>query len=284
MKPAQASSTAKVIAAATILLASEKRHAGCVAPGASDLCRAFLSGCAGDRLLAWSASSGFTRPLWRLLERMTLPGIIDHYWRRKRRIEERCRAAIIDGFDRVVIVGAGLDTLGLRLAREMSGLDVIETDHPATRDVKLAALAKQNVAIPANFKSMALDLTKEGLPVELSDQKPTLFVIEGVLMYLRANSVDRLFENIRVTPGTSRRVIFSFMRQWPNGGSGFRPHSRIIHFWLAVRGEPFIWTIDPGHLHAFLSARGFDLLETECAGGSDASLEGENLVVCSNQK
>lgn len=183
MKPSQASSTAKVIAAATILLASEKRRAESVAPGAAELCGVFLSGGAGGRLLAWSAASKLTRPLWRLLERLTLPGIIDHYWRRKRWIEERCRAAIIDGFERVVIVGAGFDTLGLRLARETSVLEVIETDHPATRDVKLAALADRNVPVPANFRSVPLDLTKEGCSVVSFDQKPTLFVIEGVLWW-----------------------------------------------------------------------------------------------------
>ncbi|MEX1114412.1 MAG: class I SAM-dependent methyltransferase [Akkermansiaceae bacterium] len=120
MKPAQASSTAKVIAASTILLASEDHHAEMVAPGAAGLCEIFLTGSATDRMLAKSARHPWTRCFWRGVERITLPGIILHYWRRKRWIEERCRTAIADGCGWIVILGAGFDTLGIRLSREFA--------------------------------------------------------------------------------------------------------------------------------------------------------------------
>ena len=133
MKPAQASSTAKVIAASTILLASEDRSPEMVPPDAAGLCEIFLSGNTTDRLLAKSARNPWSRRLWRGLERMTLPGIVRHYARRKRWIESHCRTAIADGCGKIVILGAGFDTLGMRLSREFASLEVIEMDHPATQ-------------------------------------------------------------------------------------------------------------------------------------------------------
>ena len=109
MKQQQASSTAKVIAASTVLLAHSPQTAALVAPGAVQLCDAFLSTSAGDRLLCASARHRITRPLWRALERWTHPGITRHYWHRKSWIEQSCRLAIAEGVRRVVIVGASSD-------------------------------------------------------------------------------------------------------------------------------------------------------------------------------
>lgn len=90
MKPERASSTAKVIAASTILLASDLRTSNLVALGAAELCGKLLSGSAIDRWLARSAAYAPTRAMWRWLERLLLPGIMPHYWHRKRWIETRC--------------------------------------------------------------------------------------------------------------------------------------------------------------------------------------------------
>lgn len=143
MKPSRASNTAQVIAAATILLASDPRHAGEVAPGAAGLCEIFLCGSRGGRWLARSAAWPWTRQLWRLVERFTLPGIISHYWHRKRWIEAGCRGAIAEGFLRVVVLGAGFDTLAVRLAGEFPRIDFIEVVQfhvaVAGRDVRFPA-------------------------------------------------------------------------------------------------------------------------------------------------
>lgn len=275
MKRSQASSTAKVIAASTILLDSEDRDAEMVAPGAAALCRVFLSANAADRLLARSASHRWTRRFWRALERMTLPGIIHHYWRRKRWIEARCRAAIADGYNRVIILGAGFDTLGIRLAREFAAVEVIEMDHPATQSAKQRALLLNGVPLPENLRFACLNLAEEEFPAHRFEEAPTVFILEGLLMYLPERAVGNLFDAMGKLPGGKTKVIFSFMSKWPDGSSGFRPHSRLIHGWLALRGEPFTWSIAPERIEGFLATHGFQLIENLPGSG----LEGENLVI-----
>lgn len=278
MKDADASSTAKVIAASTLLLESDPASAHLVAPGAAAWCGKFLTLTWTDRLLARSAVNPFTRALWRWMEACTHPGIMRHYWYRKRWIEARCRAAIADGCERVIVLGAGFDTLGCRLASAMAQVEWIEADHPATQRAKRAALE----AVPIRF--IELDLEHEALPEELArDPKRTLVVAEGVLMYLSPASIDRFFASLRRMSAARLRVIFSFMTRWPDGTSGFRPRSWLIERWLGWRGEPFTWAIAPADLPAFLATRGFAIEElalTRLLSSGATALDGENLVLC----
>jgi methyltransferase (TIGR00027 family) len=288
MKPRQASNTAKLIAASTILLASDPRTSARVAPGAATLCQKLLSGSRVDRWLAKSAVQPLTRALWRWIERLTLPGIASHYWHRKRWIERRCRSAIAEGFERVVVLGAGFDTLGLRLSDELPQIDVIEIDHPATQGAKRRALAGHSAAQSANLRFIALDLSAEPLPAILfSDGKATIFIIEGVLMYLSPADIARLFDALRQLSGNRIRIVFSFMTKWPDGGSGFRPYSWLIERWLAWRDEPFTWAVAPHAMQDFLTDHRFRLKEmaetrqfTEQSATQASRLDGENLVVC----
>jgi methyltransferase (TIGR00027 family) len=288
VKAAEASTTAKVIAASTILLASDKRTAELVAPGASPLCRSLMSGSRVDRWLAASAAHPFTRTIWRMVERFTLPGIIAHYWNRKRAIESRCRRAIADGVERIVILGAGFDTLALRLCREMPAIEAIEIDHPATQAAKVRALANAAEEVPENLRFISCDLAAELFPTTLFDDgKHCMIIIEGVLMYLPPADVARLFDTLHSLAHALTRVAFTFMTRWPDGGSGFRPKSWLIGRWLGWRGEPFMWSLEPAAMGDFLVAHGFSLTEmvltrelAEQAAQRGSTLEGENLVVC----
>ncbi len=136
MKPEQASTTAKVIAAATLCLASDARARALVPAEAAHLCEIFLSTSATDKLFAGSAKWSLTRNIWRWIERLTLPGIMQHYWLRKHWIEKHCRQAIAAGTKRVLVIGAGFDTLAYRLAGEFTQHEFVEIDHPATQSVK----------------------------------------------------------------------------------------------------------------------------------------------------
>lgn len=282
MKVGEASSTAKVIAASTILLDSDARTSNLVAPGAAELCRKFLALSGTDRWLAGSAAHPITRAIWRCVEKLTHPGIMEHYWRRKSWIEARCRIAIGKGFERVIVVGAGFDTLGCRLAQEFGHLEVVEIDFPATQRAKRRALVDS--AVPGNLSFIELDLGFEAFPMRLvNERKSTVVIMEGVLMYLSERDIDRLFDSLRRMADRPACIVFSFMTRWPDGTAGFRPRSWLVERWLQLRGEPFTWAIEPPNVLSFLAARGFRLVELaltrQIAEGSPA-LDGENLVLC----
>lgn len=295
MKDAQASSTSKVIAAATIALASRPETSHLVSPGAAMWCEVFLSGSRADRLLAASARHRVAAALWRTVERLTLPGIVEHYWHRKRWIEARCQQALQRGVQRLVVLGAGLDTLGLRLALQHPHLNVLELDHPATQAAKLNALARAGHAQPANLQFIACDLASSDLPTQVTASTArTLTIAEGVLMYLQTERVNALLGRVAQSGAQESEFIFSFMTQSPQGGCGFRPRSPLIERWLAWRGEPFMWAWPPQQMESLLAGHGLQMLElaqtadftppTQHRLGKTSTtaqpLQGENLVWC----
>lgn len=185
------------------------------------------------------------------------------------------------------MIGAGFDTLGLRLSEEMPDIEVIEIDHPATQGAKRRALANQEVPLLDSLRFVALDLSTEPVPVDLfAGNKATVVVIEGTLMYLSPDGVAKLFDSLRDYPTDRLRVFFSFMTRWPDGGTGFRPRSWLVERWLAWRSEPFTWALAPQDVRDYLSTHGFRLMEmvlTKQLAETETRatvLDDENLVVC----
>lgn len=288
MKAGQASATAKVIAASTVLLASRPVDEAIVPAGAAELSRHFLSTSRADRLLVRSVRFPGTRWLWRCLEQLTHPGIMRHYLLRKRCIEAQCRLALRQGFGRVIVIGAGLDTLALRLAPLFPEVSWTEVDHPATQDLKLQALTQAGLRLPANMTLLGVDLSAAPLPAALKqDDRPTLVIIEGVLMYLSEADVTALLgDQVRKLSSGPVRLIFSYMTRWAQGRDGFRPSSWLVDWWLAWRDEPFRWTLPAPEVAGWLRGIGYELVrhaeppfDLEAAAPHDR-LKGENLVIC----
>jgi methyltransferase (TIGR00027 family) len=283
VKPQQASTTAKLIAASMVLLGSDARRRDLVAPDAAMLSAFFLAGTASatrtDRWLAASARRPLTRRAWNALERCVLPGIVEHFGLRKRWIEQRCRAAISGGVERVIVLGAGFDTLGCRLCLEMDMVEVIEIDHPATQARKREAIDALTPRLKAPLHFIACDLATQQLPAALmNDPRRTLVIAEGLLMYLGAEAVGRLFDALHaLSPAGDVQLVFSHLVRWPDGRTGFRPCSRLVDAWLAWRGEPFTWAIEPQALPALLSRHRFALIESATPAGP---FQGEDLVSC----
>ncbi len=289
MKADSPSATALVIAASTILLSTSSSDRNLVAPGARELCECFLSTRAIHRLLAWNARSPFTRWLWRFLEKRTLPGIVRHYWLRKRWIEDQVRSALIgDGFERLVVVGAGFDTLALRLSREMKEIEFVELDHPATQRCKRDAM-RLRALDSSRITFVEIDLSQ---PTRLLAGKPpsdrlglsgkkTVVVMEGLLMYFPESRVRELLRWTTTLSSSATRVIFSYMEEVDTAPIGFRPRSRLVDWWLRNKKEPFLWSLKAANLRAFLN----DLAMTDLLHASPKdfvlkpSLFGENIVV-----
>jgi O-methyltransferase involved in polyketide biosynthesis len=86
-----------------------------------------------------------------------------------------------------VALGAGLDTLGVRLATERPDLRVVEIDHPATLAVKRSVLERKlegGGPILAEADLSRDDATGSLLPAGVIDRSlSSVFVAEGLLIY-----------------------------------------------------------------------------------------------------
>src|SRR4051812_12387598 len=158
MRTRHASATARLIAAATVMAAHEPHRAGSICPGAAVWAERFLSTTTSDRLLLASVKSHIGRTFWRMMQRLTIPGIASHWIRRKQRIDWLVRQAATEGFTQLVVIGAGLDALPFRMHAERIFPHVLALDHPATQ-----ALVNQYLA-----NSCDAQLKIELIPIDLT--------------------------------------------------------------------------------------------------------------------
>lgn len=209
--------------------------------------------------------AGLLRQAWfrrfcRTLEGATLRGIVLHFALRKRRLRHHAQAAIADGCSQVVLLGAGFDTLCMELKAQHPGLSCIEIDHPATQRTKLAAAGTDGQGI----HYLGVDLARQSLAEVLKacpafqPARPTLFVAEGLLMYVPLDAVAALFAQMAAASSDSR-VAFTWLEPQADGKPNFRQRSRLVDLWLRLRGEPFLSGMPRAGLPGFLSAAGFAL-------------------------
>jgi len=191
----------------------------------------------------------------RVLERATLPGISLHFALRKNLLRQHARRALAEGCRQVVVLGAGFDTLCAELLALDPALRCIEIDHPATQRIKRAAAGEGGVHY------LGVDLAQRPLTQVLATcdafdgALPTLFVAEGLLMYVPPAAVATLFGQMAAAPDC--RVAFTWLERQADGKPNFRRRSRLIDGWLALRGEPFLSGMERGAVPAFLAQHGF---------------------------
>ena len=137
--------------------------------------------------------------------------------------DEEVEQALDDGVGRVVIVGAGYDSRAWRLDRP--SVEFIEVDHPATQ------ADKQRRAPDGGPRYVPLDLAADPFPAELTDSEPTIWVVEGVTMYLTREQVADLLGHL-AAPGCRLVVNFGI-------GGGSRSAMRAVRSSASAGGEAF---------------------------------------------
>ena len=290
MKTGQASHTAVVVAAGLQLLRHDAAYQSLLPSDAAGQGAALLN--AVCPRLAHCLQWRWFRRACHALEQAIQPGILLHYALRKRALMQHARDSVRAGVTQVVVLGAGLDTISTRLLAEFPGLQVIEVDHPATQSVKQRALDQTGVAhVPhplsaagfladhaqravspgtagghappvARIHYVALDLAQQDLASALAGcagfdgGRSTLFIIEGVLMYLRETMVGRLLRQLQAI-APQNRLAFT----WFDTAAGFEVHSRWLERWLALRNEPFLSGMPRAILPRFLQRYGYVSLD-----------------------
>ena len=265
METDRASTTAYLIARSTVFVSRDPRIGHLVPARSAEICDWFIQERSQRaRWLLNAMCAKWFRPAVSALERMILPGIQLHYVLRKLYLEEITRRALRAGFRQIVALGAGFDTLALRLCEEFPQAHFIEIDHPTTQQIKRGCIEK-HYPPKQNLLFLPLDFNRQSLAGKLTQcdrcesSENTLLIAEGLLMYLALSEVDEIFSFIRHHSGPRSLFAFTFMEQQEDGRIAFSNSSRMIDAWLRFRGETFKWGIRRDRLSDYLAARGFAL-------------------------
>lgn len=265
MKANQASATAYLIAESAVFLSQNEAVKPLLQPKTIELSKNFAdSRRLSHKLVYLAKQRKFLRPFFTVFENLVIPGIQLHYLVRKRRFEEIALDALANDFKQIVIFGAGFDTLALRLHKNFPTVNFIEIDYPSTQTAKKCVIEKRRLA-NNNLKFISLDLTKSSLSQTIlaADcfliNTKTLFIAEGLLMYLTKSKIENLFDFVRQNSQKHSRFAFTFMERQANNRIAFRNSSKFVDFWLKMRGEPFRSGFNCLELVDFLNKKGFTL-------------------------
>lgn len=239
MKSNQYSTTALLIAKSHVFLSSDPEYQHLVSPEALSWSLRFIEAATGEEHFNRKCEKKSFRWFINTYEKLICPGIIRHYLHRKQYIERQAQQILQQGqTNRVVILAGGFDSLALRLALKYPEVEFIELDHPATQQVKVAAVGQDQ---PENMQFFSVDFTEKKLTdvLESDDTTGTLFIAEGLLMYLAEQEVHELLQALQTISPTCRSLIFTYL---PAGGQS---ETFFTKLWLSFKQERLNWTINP---------------------------------------
>lgn len=190
------------------------------------------------------------------------PGVIGFLIGRERYIDDFLGACLQDGLGQLVILGAGYDARAYRFKEELEGVKVFEVDHPATQKDKLARLEEILGRAPEHVTFVAVDFTTQALAEQLqaAGYDPglkTLFIWQGVTMYLSAEAVEETLRSVCRSAAPGSAIIFDYID--PRVLEGREKHGEVqnIRRYRFLSGEGFNFGIEPGQAEAYLKGLGF---------------------------
>jgi methyltransferase (TIGR00027 family) len=200
-----------------------------------------------------------------LMQQMFPPGIYEYTLARTKVMDEEFLDALQNGFQQIVLLGAGFDTRALRFADRNRGTKVIELDVPATQQPKIKILRRKNLGLPEELIFASIDFDREDICEVLwkagyEPGRKSLFLWEGVTMYLSAKAVDHTLEFIRMSAAPGSHVVFDYIY-----ASVLRRENRYygeqgLFATVSRTGEGWTFGLEEGVIETFLSERGFDLI------------------------
>jgi methyltransferase (TIGR00027 family) len=227
--------------------------------------------------LAVSLVPGFVRVLIhlplcrRFFVRILAPkGVYEYVIARTKYIDAAFEKALRERYDQILLFGAGFDTRSLRFHSEAEHTRIFELDSPLTQQAKLQQYRKRNLSAQSNVVFVAIDFDKESLPrkLDMADFKKnrrTLFILEGLLMYLEPESVQSTLQTIRDYAGTGSRVVFDYVRasvlRHENNLYG---ESGLVQT-VSKAGEQWRFGIEPDEIGSLAAAYGLVVCDHKCA-------------------
>jgi methyltransferase (TIGR00027 family) len=213
--------------------------------------------------LRYRLITGPLRPVSREAYRRIVPGVYEWVLARTRHFDRAFSEALVKGgVTQAVILGAGYDTRAIRFQAELrrARARAFEVDHPATQGRKRRLLGARTppdlVFVATDFNTVPILETLKAAGFR-TDQ-PTFFLWEGVSPYLNESAVE---STLRMVASVARgsAIAFDFNTRSIVEGRSDAFGSAETRRFVASRGEPLTWGIEPSELAPFLQRQGLTL-------------------------
>ncbi|OYV24309.1 MAG: SAM-dependent methyltransferase [Mycobacterium sp. 20-66-4] len=215
--------------------------------------------------LRWLAAATRLTPVRRLMVRAsewTGPGLWANLACRKRFIADKLAESLAD-INAVVILGAGLDTRGYLLTRQVR-IPVFEVDLPVNIARKAKTVRRVMGQPPLSVRLVALDFERDDLLTALAEHGyhtdyRAFFICEGVTQYLSEAGVRRTLEGLRAAAPGSRLVFTYVKRDFIDGTN--RYGTRTLYRSVRERNQLWQFGLQPDEVAGFIADYGWRLVE-----------------------
>ncbi|GAA2777161.1 SAM-dependent methyltransferase [Saccharopolyspora taberi] len=143
----------------------------------------------------------------------------NHLGVRTRFFDDCFLRARAEGAEQAVVVASGLDTRAFRLDLP-AGFGFFEIDQPKVLAFKEEVLRGNGAAPRCDWRAVATDLrtswSGELVRSGFDPAKPTVWVVEGLLMYLTEDAEKQLLDVIRELSAPGSRLVCEHLRDIPS--------------------------------------------------------------------
>ena len=210
-----------------------------------------------NRLLTWIMMYGLLGKQSRLMPEVYV---------RTRWAEENVEAAVEQGVDQVVILGAGYDSLALRRHDLMARIRLWEIDQAATQREKFRRMDRHGLERHANARYVEANLETEPLEAVLEAAgvdrgRAAVFVWLGVTYYLTEEAIKKTLTSISSHMAAGTIVCLDYMADAEHTADDWKELRATCAAFVAKYGEPWVSAYDPADVSAFLQGCGFSTVD-----------------------
>jgi methyltransferase (TIGR00027 family) len=152
------------------------------------------------------------------MERLSEPdrGSVTTMIIRTKHFDRALDPALGSGIRQVIILGAGFDSRGYRFQDLLKGVRFLEVDYGPTQENKKRRVKEALGKLLAEVQYVPMDFSKDDLLVQVRkggylEQEKSLFLWEGVSMYLLEASVRQTLRFIREHSAPNSTLVFDYM-------------------------------------------------------------------------
>ncbi|NHO29194.1 SAM-dependent methyltransferase [Acetobacter farinalis] len=179
---------------------------------------------------------------------------------RSRIAEDKLALAVRHGVRQAVVLGAGLDTLGLRNPYAAEGLKMFEVDTPRMQVWKKRHIAEVGISVPDLLTFIPVDFEKESVKTGLVQagfdlHRPAFFSWLGVTPYLTRKSIQNTLSFIASIP--QAELVFDYGEPVENYQGLGRLFMEALERRVALLGEPWVSRFNAPEMATMLAEAGF---------------------------
>jgi methyltransferase (TIGR00027 family) len=199
------------------------------------------------------------------INRFFPPGMYEYIIARTKFIDSIFQNAVSNEFDQILIFGAGFDSRGIRFADLNKKTRIFELDAPITQEAKINQLKKRGVEINSDIVFISIDFNKESLENKLLESgfnknQKSLFILEGLTMYLDPEAVDSTFNILNQFAGNGSEVVFDYVYSSVLRGENLYYGESEVLRGVKKENEPWSFGIEKGEINTFLEERNLKLV------------------------